>query len=335
MPLTHEIAARIFAAPAFAGTPPEVSVRPEDSARRDEIAQVFGQGSLELTIFRWQLALAGAFGDAAGWIADSLTGQAATDPRFEFAVGFFPIPDDLASEPLIDAARSKTFWVFGIAVFDHDRRGGEPIRRVLDLGRFASGFEGIPVLHVPVVEALDTVPDLDAGTGAAWARLGAASGLILTAAHVVNWWPAGYAVPFEDGTVGATVLSSPRPVDAALVAATAPEPSGTRRIDVERSVGAFIDAFEFRGKISKRVTGRVTAHTMQVLGMTASAYHPQRVMLDTPGQAGDSGALVQSLATGRALSLYTGRHNAGGVTLTHSQAMFQAVDQFPGLDLFN
>jgi hypothetical protein len=84
------------------------------------------------------------------------------------------------------------------------------------------------------------------------------------------------------------------------------------------------EPFSFDGSKSGSVNGKVTL--VHVLPGMAHSYSPQRVYLDTAGQSGDSGALVRSRRSGRALGIYTGTLNGKGVTYIHSQAMEQACN---------
>ncbi|HYW64796.1 MAG TPA: hypothetical protein VE865_16520, partial [Bradyrhizobium sp.] len=304
------------------GRPEATPSRSEEAARLAELEGQTGREAMLPRILAWQILIAETLRNNLSRVADTLT-RIGWDESFELVVGYVALAPAQYADQLIGDARRNEDHVFGAALFDYRGRHDRPTRRSMDMGELDHRLRGLPLVYVPVANVFHTVPDVYLATSTCWAANspGGKPDHILTAAHNVSWQGPGRRVAFNGGLTGQVVQSTTHPVDAALIAPNFSPSVLSAQIAVE-PVPVLTEPFSFDGSKSGAVYGKVTL--VHVVPGVAHPYSPQRVYLDTAGQSGDSGALVRSRRSGRALGIYTGTLKARGVTYIHSQAMEQA-----------
>jgi hypothetical protein len=319
MPLSDEAAFLLLPQ----GRPDPMLARPEEVERLRELEEQVGPEGMLPRILAWHLLIAWVLRENLSRIADTLTGLDWQEEAFELAVGYVALAPRQYVDPLIGAARRNDDHVFGAAFFDYRGHPDRPIRSSMDLGALDDRLRGLPLLHIQVAEIHHAAPNVHLATSTCWAAhpKGTAPMHILTAAHNVAWRGQGHGVAFDGGLTGSAFISTAYPVDAALIAPNFSPPPLSAQIQIE-PVPVQTEPYSFDGSKSGTVSGKVSL--VHVLPGMAHSYSPQRVYLDTAGQSGDSGALVRSRRSGRALGIYTGTLKGNGVIYIHSQAMEQA-----------
>lgn len=236
----------------------------------------------QIRVIYWTVALENAF-EATGW--------AKNIPWFRMATYGFADPE----------AEGDAFGVIAYLAPSLQELKSRDIPDRLDV----SG-ESFPIilrqaewhLHVPNIHPV-------LGTSACWARsqrrLLSDKPAILTAKHVVGERPVGSSVPLNRGH-GTLLDLAPEGIDAALVEVPRSQwPASTHPLTWQRFVAQWTDvdvygtSSRFSTKITEVSSGRGTLDPSI----------PLRIFLATPGQSGDSGALVLDSA-GRGVGLYMG-----------------------------
>jgi hypothetical protein len=328
MPLSNETALRLLPEGR-----PESAFSVEEARRLAELDRQVGPQALLSRVLAWHIFIATTLRSNLPRVADSLTGMAWEKGSFELAVGFVTLAPVQNSDPLISQARQNEDYVFGAALFDYRVGRDGAMRSSMDMGALNDRLRGLPLVWVPVAEMYHAAPNVNLGTSSCWAAYpsgGQQPRHILTAAHNVNWAGPGTRVAFSGGLTGQVARSTLRPVDAALIDPNFGVPVLANQISLE-PVPVQTEPYVFDGAKSGVVNGKITL--VHVLAGIAHPYSPQRVYLDTAGQPGDSGALVRSRQSGRALSIYTGILSGNGATYIHSQAIAQACGLL-GIDLW-
>jgi len=319
MPVSDETAYQLLPE----GRPESEFANPLVLARLRELEKEFGRDGLLPRSLVWHSLVATVLSDGIGRIIEVFG-----IPRrsaFDVAVGFIDLRAWEEQGYSSTEGRMLDGHVFGTVLFDTQFVSQEPLFSVRDLGVWDERLKGIPLIYIPVASVPHSPPSVLGTTSTCWAgrRKGSGPSDILTAAHAFGWYGAGTTVLLDNGSNGQVNSVCQHPVDAALIRPSS-APSGAMQPVVVEPVPVPQEPFEFVGNASSLVQGKLDQ--VHILPGVSDPYSPQRIYLDTAGQPGDSGALVRSTVSGRALGIYTGKLENANAVYIHSQAMQQACD---------
>lgn len=190
---------------------------------------------------------------------------------------------------------------FGIIAYSNDPRFGNPSSLSSDAVRVDDYTFPLVLRYRRLIEHAPTSPVGGTATCYAYDNNTRQFG-VLTAAHVFGPNPQiGQVVQLQNATVEQICAIGPRGLDAALYTVRKPgEGLG--------EIGLRLFAAPYEEVLINTLHGGV--HTrISAIGDTRGVFDPAlpcHFYTDTPGQSGDSGALIQGVEDGKALGLYRG-----------------------------
>jgi hypothetical protein len=313
-----------------------VANMPERGVQRLVEFETFEPGSPLPRCLKWQVFLGESLRGHINEIAMKLANASYITSRFELAVGFIAVATRYFVDPLINRARRGTDYVFGVVLYDFasSQRDGTDAPIAFDLGDLDARLAGLPAMYMPATPEYHAAPHPDGATATCWAREKNVTGsadLVLSAAHAIKWQNLGQDVKMHNGLTGAVHDVTAFPIDGLLIKPGIAAPKTVTSVAVE-ALPVVGETFEFFGAATVTpIRGHVTK--VHVVTKAISPLTPDRIHLDCAGQAGDSGAMIRSRSSGRAMSLYSGVLNVPGQVHVFSQGLEQVRNYF-SIDLW-